>query len=332
MAERNHNGGPPDTPLTPKAKLECIRGILEREDINSAQKCIGTMMVLQADKDWSSEVRTGELQRAASVKDRETVFRATRRLDQVGVISKESGRGQAGKYTVLPPRVMQAVIEAFDEVQSSRLSPDQFHKKQSGETGRDKQSVPTTNPVGFRPTSSEQSGETGRLSPDQSCARATKELPSEVVISQVVSEESEEKKDMFGAKAPSAGLLELNVFNSYNEIAQRVGLPIARGLAPSRRRSISARLREHGGWPAWEAVLSNIARSAFLQGRNDRNWRPPGLDWFLKPENFTKVFEGAYGNGAHAVSRPIDRRQIEADNAAAEAQGWIIPNQGVTRE
>ena len=96
------------------------------------------------------------------------------------------------------------------------------------------------------------------------------------------------------------GVEVLAAFQAYNALAQDVGLPVAKSLTPSRRRSMMARMREHGGVESWQALLNNIQRSAFLQGRNDRGWVPPGLDWFLKPANFTKVVEGAYGNGAHA--------------------------------
>lgn len=144
------NGGPPLVPLTAKTKLECVKQLLERIDITAAQKCIGAMMIVQADREWSAEMKTEELKIAASAKDRETVFRATRALDQKGIISKASGRGQSGRYHVLPPRIVEAVVEAYE---SGRVDADQSNAKWSGETGRHKQSVPTTKPVGFDQTS-----------------------------------------------------------------------------------------------------------------------------------------------------------------------------------
>lgn len=107
----------------------------------------------------------------------------------------------------------------------------------------------------------------------------------------------------------------LFVFNSYNELAQEVGLPLAAKLTPARRSAIRARQRECGG-ESWSVIAANVKRSAFLQGQNDRGWRPPGFDWFLKPANYVKVFEGQYGNGAHARSTRSDTaaqiRQLEA--------------------
>lgn len=150
---RSHNGGPPSLPLTAKTKLECIQSILEREDLTAAQKCIGAGIVLEADREWSAEVKTPTLQRYASVKDRETVFRATRELDKKAIVAKSNIRGQAGKFTVLPPRVVSAIVEAYDEAKSGRDKADQI-----SESGRAKPDgisgpVPTNDPVRFDPTS-----------------------------------------------------------------------------------------------------------------------------------------------------------------------------------
>lgn len=289
-----HNGGPPDLPLTAKTKLECIQSILEREDLTAAQKCVGAGIVLEADKEWVAEVKTPDLQRYASARDRETVFRATRELDRKGVVSKSSARGQTGRFTVLPPRIVAAIVEAYDELRSGRYEADHGSRvKPDGITSR----LHTSEPVRFEPTTSE----TGRDEAD--CRRAPApariETPSGLVISKESEEDSEEKKRE-ETESKSAGTTALWVFETYNELAQRVGLPVARGLTPERRKAISARLRDHGGREAWEAVLNNIERSAFLQGRNPKHWRPTGLDWFLKSANFVKVIEGAYGNGAHA--------------------------------
>ena len=111
---------------------------------------------------------------------------------------------------------------------------------------------------------------------------------------------SEEKKEG-GAGAPSPRDA-LAAFEAYNELAQRVGLPLAKTLTPERRKAIQRRMRDNGGTDCWASLLSNIECSAFLQGENDRGWRVPGLDWLLKPANFVKVIEGTYGNGAHATA------------------------------
>jgi hypothetical protein len=172
MTSNGHNGGPPAVALTPKTKLECIRGILERADLTAIQKCTGVGLVVSADKEWTAEVKTADLQRMSSAKDRETVFRATKKLDDEGIISKASLRGQSGKYNILPPKMVEAVIEAFDELQSGRVKPDGISSQ-----------GPISNPVGFEPTTSMKPvgfEPTSRVQPDQS-SRAYIELPSEVL-------------------------------------------------------------------------------------------------------------------------------------------------------
>ena len=170
------NGGPPitETRLSAKIKLVRIQRILERPDLTSAQKCIGIGIVTAAAANGDSEVSTKLLQAFSSAKDRETVFRATKKLAEVKLIERVSVRGQAGRYKVLPDEVVEAVAAAFEErqKQSGRVKPDGIngdaHPKVVGsnpttqESGRAKpdRSEPTTpesgpvEPVGFNPTPS----------------------------------------------------------------------------------------------------------------------------------------------------------------------------------
>jgi hypothetical protein len=124
MAEIGHNGGPPIEPL-------CT-------DITSAQKCVGIAIVVLAAKDGITAIGTRELQACASAKDRETVFRATKKLQELSFIRKESERGQGGRYKVLPRRVIDAIVEAYEEQKSGRVEPDR---------------VEDGHPVGSQPTS-----------------------------------------------------------------------------------------------------------------------------------------------------------------------------------
>lgn len=95
----------------------------------------------------------------------------------------------------------------------------------------------------------------------------------------------------------------IEAFQAYNELAQRIGLPIARSLTPARRRALDARLREHGGLPAWAQILANVERSAFLRGMGGgrAGWRAD-FDFLIQAKSCAKVFDGGYGNGAHAAS------------------------------
>lgn len=154
---------------------------------------------------------------------------------------------------------------------------------------------------------------------------------------QKVSEESEEKEG--GADAPAAGAAllvpidpgaltpvevdALEAFNLWNDLAVRIGLPVARSLTPQRRRGIVARMREHGGPNAWRQALANVERSAFLQGQNDRRWRAD-LDFLLQASRFAKVVDGAYGNGAYAraAREGSTARTMRLAREAAERMGY----------
>jgi hypothetical protein len=144
-------------------------------------------------------------------------------------------------------------------------------------------------------------------------ARLESSLREDSYTLEVVSEE----REGVGAIAPCA-LSAQQAFEAYNDLAQRVGLPLARSLTPERRRSIIKRMRDNGGPPAWAAMLSNVECSAFLQGENERGWRVPGLDWLLKSANFTKVIEGTYGNGAHAQPKETEFEKIQRLVAQAD--------------
>jgi hypothetical protein len=115
----------------------------------------------------------------------------------------------------------------------------------------------------------------------------------------------------------------LEAFNSYNELALRVALPTCGTLTPQRRKSVMARLREHGP-TSWGKALANIERSAFLRGQI-KDFQV-SFDWLIKPTNFGKVADGAYGNGAHAKeSSPskIDRMVDQAMSSLSAPSGLL---------
>jgi hypothetical protein len=178
MTGKGHNGGPP-LAFTAKVKLERIQHIVERSDLTSAQKCVGIGIVVSADKEWTADVRTGQLMSMASVKDKETVFKATKKLADIELIAKAHSKGQSGRYNILPPQIIEAVMEALDELQSGRVKPDGLSDP-----------VPTSHPVGSdRPSPTEPVG-FNRPSPVQSdqSSRAYIELPSEVLKPKKVEE------------------------------------------------------------------------------------------------------------------------------------------------
>lgn len=79
----------------------------------------------------------------------------------------------------------------------------------------------------------------------------------------------------------------------YNETAKQLGLPVARVLNKSRERSLALRIKEAGGLDGFRDALSNLGKSSFLQGQNDRGWRAD-LEFICQAKSFAKLMDGAY--------------------------------------
>lgn len=62
----------------------------------------------------------------------------------------------------------------------------------------------------------------------------------------------------------------------------------------NRKRWLDARIRQYGEAAIMDAI-ENIKKSDFLQGKSDSGWSIK-FDWFVKPNNFSKVLEGNYAN------------------------------------
>lgn len=63
-----------------------------------------------------------------------------------------------------------------------------------------------------------------------------------------------------------------------------------------RAKQLKSRISQYGEDAIIEAI-DRIRRSKFLQGDNNRGWIIT-FDWFIKPSNFAKVYEGNYDNTA----------------------------------
>jgi hypothetical protein len=120
----------------------------------------------------------------------------------------------------------------------------------------------------------------------------------------------------------------LEAFEAYNAMALRCGLAQAAKLTPDRQKRIIARLKDYG-LDGWMTALTNIEHSAFLTGKNDRDWRA-NLDFLLQAASFSKVHDGGYGNGRKvALARPTGpvepievmhaRMKAKADKLLADA-------------
>lgn len=82
------------------------------------------------------------------------------------------------------------------------------------------------------------------------------------------------------------------LIEAWGDLAAQHGLQRIRKIYPARRKKIDTFIRHNGIDDITEAI-GLIPQSPHLLGQNDRGWKI-SLDWFVKPENFVKVFEGAY--------------------------------------
>lgn len=75
---------------------------------------------------------------------------------------------------------------------------------------------------------------------------------------------------------------------------------VARITADTNRgKMLKARIREYGVDGVLKAI-ENVKNSSFLKGQNNRGFEAT-FDWFVKPNNFLKVFEGNYADTASAT-------------------------------
>lgn len=108
------NGGPQLKKLTSKGKVERIKEVLDM-DISAAQKCIGIRIIADADADGiTPELSTDDLKRAASVKDRKTVYTATQKLEGKKVAKPVREDGRPNRYLVIQDEVIDAIIDEID--------------------------------------------------------------------------------------------------------------------------------------------------------------------------------------------------------------------------
>lgn len=84
-----------------------------------------------------------------------------------------------------------------------------------------------------------------------------------------------------------------NIFDEFNVVAGKLGLPLARDLNPTRRQLLNHRAKQHS-IDDFATVFGNIESSPFLRG--DKGSTPCKFDWVFKANNFTKILEGNYND------------------------------------
>ena len=97
-------------------------------------------------------------------------------------------------------------------------------------------------------------------------------------------------------------------WNTLNDLGIKPVMKI--GERTQRKEWLSARLKTYTEEDFIKAI-ENIRNSLFLQGHNKNGWVIT-FDWFIRPNNFPKVLEGNYNNGANAKDGEINARQRQS--------------------
>ena len=99
---------------------------------------------------------------------------------------------------------------------------------------------------------------------------------------------------------------------------EEFGITPVKRMTPKREQAVKARIRQNCVEDILEAI-ENIRRSTFLQGQNKNGWMVT-FDWFLKPGNFAKVFEGQYAD--KSTNRPCSYME-KIQNRVSEVDNWV---------
>lgn len=99
---------------------------------------------------------------------------------------------------------------------------------------------------------------------------------------------------------------------------EEFGITPVKRMTPKREQAVKARIRQNHIDDILEAI-GNIRHSSFLQGQNKNGWMVT-FDWFLKPGNFAKVFEGQYAD--KSTNRPCSYME-KIQNRVSEVDNWV---------
>lgn len=127
--------------------------------------------------------------------------------------------------------------------------------------------------------------------------------------------EIEEENDLIVSKDTIRQTDVQRIIDEWNTL-EEFGITPVKRMTPKREQAVKARIRQNHMDDILESI-ENIRHSSFLQGQNKEGWMIT-FDWFLKPGNFAKVFEGNYldksGNKPQSYMEKIQNRVSEVDN------------------
>lgn len=129
--------------------------------------------------------------------------------------------------------------------------------------------------------------------------------------------EIEEENDLIVSKDTIRQTDVQRTIDEWNTL-EEFGITPVKRMTPKREQAVKARIRQNHIDDILEAI-GNIRHSSFLQGQNKNGWMVT-FDWFLKPGNFAKVFEGQYAD--KSTNRPCSYME-KIQNRVSEVDNWV---------
>lgn len=129
--------------------------------------------------------------------------------------------------------------------------------------------------------------------------------------------EIEEENDLIVSKDTIRQTDVQRIIDEWNTL-EEFGITPVKRMTPKREQAVKARIRQNCVEDILEAI-ENIRHSSFLQGQNKNGWMVT-FDWFLKPGNFAKVFEGQYAD--KSTNRPCSYME-KIQNRVSEVDNWV---------
>lgn len=129
--------------------------------------------------------------------------------------------------------------------------------------------------------------------------------------------EIEEENDLIVSKDTIRQTDVQRIIDEWNTL-EEFGITPVKRMTPKREQAVKARIRQNHMDDILEAI-ENIRHSSFLQGQNKNGWMVT-FDWFLKPGNFAKVFEGQYAD--KSTNRPCSYME-KIQNRVSEVDNWV---------
>lgn len=129
--------------------------------------------------------------------------------------------------------------------------------------------------------------------------------------------EIEEENDLIVSKDTIRQTDVQRIITEWNSL-EEFGINPVKRMTPKREQAVKARIRQNCVEDILEAI-ENIRHSSFLQGQNKNGWMVT-FDWFLKPGNFAKVFEGQYAD--KSTNRPCSYME-KIQNRVSEVDNWV---------